>query len=212
MTSCRSRAPAITRVRQSTTSTTTSRTTSPPTNREWLQVLTPGQRIIGDWLGQAHGTRYDIEEPHEAFVVFDLMEGQTRQPWSVVVEAAIHLPVSLPGYLRTHEPMEPVAAFETLIAHHIIPMTPPEQPEGVVFRLERRGKVEFLAKWVRPDFVPGVHLSEISGEPDVWNFRFMDWLQASYDPQWAHLTGDAEMLTNVYADRASWDQRAPAQP
>jgi len=33
-----------------------------------------------------------------------------------------------------------------------------DKPEGVVYRCERNGKVEFVAKFVRPDFVPGRYL------------------------------------------------------
>jgi hypothetical protein len=39
-------------------------------------VLKEGERLVGEWLMQAHGTRYELQ--HEPFVVFDLMRGQTR--------------------------------------------------------------------------------------------------------------------------------------
>jgi len=35
-------------------------------------VLEPGERICGEWLLVAHGTRYDL--PHEPFVAFDIMQ------------------------------------------------------------------------------------------------------------------------------------------
>lgn len=40
-----------------------------------------------------------------------------------------------------------------------------------MYRLERKGKVEFLAKFVRADFSPGHLLPEISGGDAVWNWR-----------------------------------------
>ena len=46
-----------------------------------------------------------------------------------------------------------------------------DEPEGVVYRVERKGDVDFLAKWVRPDKVDGKYLPEMSGEPAVWNWR-----------------------------------------
>lgn len=46
-----------------------------------------------------------------------------------------------------------------------------DEPEGVVYRVERHGKVDFLCKWVRPDKVDGKYLPEISGKPPVWNWK-----------------------------------------
>ena len=37
--------------------------------------------------------------------------------------------------------------------------------EGVVWRCERKGKVDFLCKWVRPDKINGKYLNE-----EVWNW------------------------------------------
>lgn len=31
-------------------------------------------------------------------------------------------------------------------------------PEGLVYRCERKGEFDFMAKWVRPDFIPGKYL------------------------------------------------------
>jgi hypothetical protein len=43
--------------------------------------------------------------------------------------------------------------------------------EGAVWRVERKGKVDFLGKYVRPEKVDGCYLPEISGEEAVWNWR-----------------------------------------
>lgn len=53
--------------------------------------------------------------------------------------------------------------------------------EGVVWRVERnelirpggqerRWQVDFLVKYVRPDKIDGSYLSEISGQPPVYNW------------------------------------------
>jgi len=44
----------------------------------FLAALQDGERLCGEWLIQAHGTRYEL--PHEPLVVFDLMTGTTRWP------------------------------------------------------------------------------------------------------------------------------------
>ena len=44
-----------------------------------------------------------------------------------------------------------------------------ENPEGMVYRVERKGTVDFLAKWVRPDFEAGKYCIGIADEEAVWN-------------------------------------------
>jgi hypothetical protein len=49
-----------------------------------------------------------------------------------------------------------------------------DDPEGVVYRVERRGEFDFMTKWVRPDKVDGKYLPEIEGSVSsvpVWNWR-----------------------------------------
>jgi len=41
------------------------------------ELLQEGERVCGEWLMQAHGTRYDLK--HEPFVVFDLMMKSERE-------------------------------------------------------------------------------------------------------------------------------------
>lgn len=40
--------------------------------------------------------------------------------------------------------------------------------EGAVWRVERRGGGDFLAKYVRPDKTDGCYLPEVSGRAAVW--------------------------------------------
>jgi len=42
--------------------------------------IRPGERICGEWLAQAHGTRYYLKN-HEPFVAFDYFVYNVRQPW-----------------------------------------------------------------------------------------------------------------------------------
>jgi hypothetical protein len=41
-----------------------------------FEFLGEGERLCGEWLAQAHGTRYRLT--HEPFVAFDIMRGQER--------------------------------------------------------------------------------------------------------------------------------------
>jgi hypothetical protein len=57
------------------------------------------------------------------------------------------------------------------MAIHELVQWPCDEIEGVVYRVERKGKVDFLAKYVRPDKVDGSYLPEVSGREAVWNWR-----------------------------------------
>lgn len=144
----------------------------------FMRVLEDGERLVGEWLMQAHGTVYKLD--HEPFVVFDLMKGHERLPYDEFIKRInrqwfvrpqlIHRGGSLSieeamaklnpgGYYGFHGATEPV--------------------EGAIWRVERdrpTGKkgekkrvVDFLVKYVRPDKVDGCYLPEISGEEAVWN-------------------------------------------
>ncbi|MEO6436802.1 MAG: RNA ligase family protein, partial [Tepidisphaeraceae bacterium] len=48
-------------------------------NLHRFEFLDEGERLCGEWLAQAHGTRYALT--HEPFVPFDLMRGAERAPF-----------------------------------------------------------------------------------------------------------------------------------
>jgi hypothetical protein len=44
-------------------------------------ILDEGDRIAGEWMHTAMGTRYHIEDPDDLFLSFALINGKTRQPY-----------------------------------------------------------------------------------------------------------------------------------
>jgi len=144
-------------------------------DRFW-HVLKDKERLIGEWLMQAHGTRYKLW--HEPFVVFDLIVDDKRIPYDdftsrvhdFIIPTLLHRGCALSiedammklgiGY-GFHGAVDPV--------------------EGAVWRVERNkstGKkdekkriVDFLVKYVRPDKIDGCYLPEQSGMDAVWNCR-----------------------------------------
>lgn len=142
-----------------------------------LAILQPGERLVGEWLAQAHGTRYDLTG-REPFVAFDLMRGPARLRTSgMILRVMPYLPTpALIGYGA------PLPVAEAL--RHLEVDTPDRYPpgshgfygaldpvEGLVYRVERGETVDFLAKWVRADKIDGCYLPEISGRDPVWNWR-----------------------------------------
>lgn len=121
-------------------------------------LLNDGERIVGEWLALAHGTKYELI--HEPFVAFDLMTGTERKPLieflnrvggEFVTPRILHLGKSIS-----------ISEVEKMIAvsgHGAV-----DDVEGAMWRVERSGKVDFLAKYVRQSKVDGCYL-----ENELWN-------------------------------------------
>lgn len=144
----------------------------------FLEVLREGERLCGEWLMQAHGTRYVL--PHEPFVVFDLIHGQTRVIQDELRDRVMPLGFIIP---RTfHDGDEPLSIREALEAIKKSGHGAIDPVEGAVWRVERNAQinrsqserawiVDYLAKYVRPDKVDGCYLPEKTGGEPIWNWR-----------------------------------------
>jgi len=129
------------------------------------RLLGEGERLVGEWLAQAHGTRYRL--PRGPFIAFDLMTGQKRVPHEEFAYRVRAFPT--PTTLSSTEPIQPQEALATFARLNTDGAIDPI--EGVVYRVHRKGNVDFLAKWVRSDKVDGCYLPEISGGETIWNWR-----------------------------------------
>lgn len=134
-------------------------------------ALFPGERICGEWLLVAHGTKYDL--PHEPFVVFDIMRKKHERlhfdDFIVRVSAGNFI---TPKVLSDGPPVDITTALSILgtYGHH----GALEPVEGVVWRVERSilknkhignsgGRshvVDFLVKFVYPEKIDGKYLNE----------------------------------------------------
>lgn len=140
-------------------------------------VLREGERIAGEWLIQAHGTRYLLR--HEPFVAFDLLRnGMQRTPWAELcerVEDEFHVPytISVGPPVSIEDAMAELGEYGK---HGAI-----DPVEGAMWRVERnelidkqlggerRVIVDFLAKYVRSNKVDGCYLESFTGEGPVLN-------------------------------------------
>lgn len=133
-------------------------------NALFLDILRDGERLCGEWLAQAHGTRYRLI--HEPFVAFDLMAGHKRftesELWARVCS---ELPVPRRLHLGCFSIAAALEALKTSGHGALDPV------EGAVWRVERKGVFDFMAKYVRPEKVDGSYLPETSGAEPVWNWR-----------------------------------------
>ncbi len=130
------------------------------------KLLNEGERVCGEWLLQAHGLRYSIGK--EPFVAFDLFVNEKRLTY-------INFCMRVFDYLIGPKTIWKGGALDTASGLSFLSDWPHEiegceKPEGIIYRVERKGEVDFLAKFVRNDFVPGKYLPEISGKEPVFNY------------------------------------------
>lgn len=133
-------------------------------------LLEPGQRAVGEWLLQAHGTRYALK--HEPFVLFDIITIDPAATANAPLDRMLHENVELnakrygfttPCVLKRGPHGVSVELAMSLLGHQGWHGAV-DRVEGAVWRVEREGRVDFLAKYVRPDKVDGCYLPEFEGE------------------------------------------------
>lgn len=142
----------------------------------FADMLDEGERLCGEWLALAHGTRYGLEHqsPHSPFVPFDIMRGTDRALFIEVFDRTMEWGFLAPTVINEYmQPMDVETAMQRLeprpYQHGYRGALEPV--EGAVWRVERKGKVDFLVKYVRSDKIDGKYLPEISGKPAVWNWQ-----------------------------------------
>lgn len=124
----------------------------------FFPLLTEGERITGEWLTITHGTRYML--PHEPFVAFDIFPQKHQRiiyhdfllrvlPFGFIIPNLIHLGSSISTKVALKY-LEKTKAYHGAI----------DEQEGLVYRIERDKKVDFLCKYVRPGKEDGKYLDE----------------------------------------------------
>jgi hypothetical protein len=139
----------------------------------FLDLLDNGQRIMGEWLLQAHGTKYDIMFSDELFRAFDIIENEKRLTTEEFYKRVNPTDIcTVPAIMSATGPVSVDYIKSVIEFDHSIPAEP--RHEGAVWRVERNQEVDFLCKWVRPDkidgqFLPSVDDSQVD-EP-IWNYN-----------------------------------------
>ena len=126
-------------------------------------LLKEGERVTGEWLLQAHGLMYKIE--NDPILFFDYFNSNNeRQSFEVLEQMGLPLPRLLhKGDSVSVDELKPILNLKTDSIMSV------EAPEGLVYRVERKGKVDFLAKWVRQDFEAGKYCIGIEEEKLIYN-------------------------------------------
>lgn len=142
---------------------------------EFAELLKPGERVCGEWIPMAHGTIYDPKHlMFSPFVAFDIFRDGKRILWDEFDDrtAAVEMRRAF-CFHNSPEPCsvqtalgclaKPGDAIDLYGFHGAA-----EDVEGAVWRVEREGRVDFLAKYVRPDKIDGKYFPQISGQPEIW--------------------------------------------
>ena len=139
-------------------------------NLSCFDFLEEGERVVGEWIAMAHGTKYKIEN-NFPFVAFDIMREDERELYlnfrlrignKLPVATLLHLghPISI----RQIEKKLDTRIGDTYGFHGSL-----EPVEGAVWRCEREGRVDFLGKWVRQGKEDGKYFTEDHSKL-TWNW------------------------------------------
>lgn len=135
--------------------------------------LVPGERVCGEWLAQAHGTRYDLNG-RDPFVAFDFFMDNVRQPYGMLagfchISKLAFAPVL--AMTKDGEGISVQSALFLLGENGKYGATDPA--EGCVWRWERSDDELpiMMAKYVRPSAEPGRYLESTTGKDAIWNWK-----------------------------------------
>lgn len=139
--------------------------------KRFFALLTEGERVCGEFLAQAVGTKYDLI--HEPFVPFDLLRKTTRVPYSIFEKRIKQFNFILPNLLHIGGSFPVDSAIKAIekSGHGAI-----DEVEGAIWRIERKGVVDFLTKFVHHHKQDGKYFPEITGLETVWNLDVSRWL------------------------------------
>ncbi len=136
-------------------------------NKERFEnLLKENERVCGEWLAQAHGTIYNLS--HEPFVVFDLITKNERTTYHSFLLRVLPLGFVVPNLIHIGQSLSIEKALKKIeiSGHGAV-----DEVEGVVYRVERNGRVDFLTKFVKQSKVDGKYLPENNNGKTIWNWN-----------------------------------------
>lgn len=126
-------------------------------NNTFKELLKNGERIVGEWMVQAHGMIYDIK--NDPILFFDLFNSDNeRVSQDELNEKTEKYNFNMPRLLHKGDSVN-VNILVSVLNLKTNDICSKENPEGIVYRCERKHKVDFLAKWVRLDYPTGRYLN-----------------------------------------------------
>jgi ATP-dependent RNA circularization protein (DNA/RNA ligase family) len=130
----------------------------------FVELLNEGERLCGEWLAMAHGTRYNLH--HEPFVAFDLMTGTKRRTYLDFKNRVTLFALPIPHLIHFGSSFSIEQMIEAIktSGHGAI-----DEVEGAIWRVERKGEVDFLTKYVHHHKQDGKYFAEYNNGNHTWN-------------------------------------------
>lgn len=130
-------------------------------------LLLEGERIVGEWLIKSHGLKYSIVG--DPIVFFDIFNNNNeRYGYDYLKNKCDIHGLNTPRLLHRGSSIS-TDKIECKLNNKTDTIRSEEKPEGMVYRVERKGSVDFLAKWVRSDFTPGKYIIGKEESEQVFN-------------------------------------------
>lgn len=131
--------------------------------RRFAELLAEGERVAGEWLAVAHGTRYEL--PHEPFVPFDILRGEGRSSRPVLARRCGEVGLVVPHLVHAGGALAIAEADRRLgpRGHHGADVA-----EGLVYREEEDDVCRSVAKVVRTGKIDGALLADHTGQDHVF--------------------------------------------
>ncbi|TBE87817.1 RNA ligase family protein [Rhizobium ruizarguesonis] len=135
----------------------------------FLDLLMDDERVVGEWVHTATGTRYHIVDPNDLFVSFSIMRMHDRIPYDDFAKR-----IDEAAFLRAHVLHDggplPIDTMLTLLGesgfHGAL-----DGAEGAVWLHENESKFSAIAKYVKQTKTDGRYLSRNTGGDDVLNYH-----------------------------------------
>lgn len=128
------------------------------------------ERIAGEWMMCAHGIKYDVLK--DPFIAFDYFTANNeRMLHSDLISKTVKAEIETPRIIFHGFQAFPIdVALEDLNGNkHLHNVIAQGKPEGLVYRVERKGKFDFAAKYVRPDHECGIYIIDVAESDLTWN-------------------------------------------
>lgn len=136
-------------------------------------MLREGERVSGEWLIQVHGTRYEFDDPEMLFCAFDIIRGDERVLHDELVDRCDAFEHRMVPILSDGPPVSIEQALK--LAGPTGSYGGLDDVEGAVWRVERKGRVDFVTKYVRHDKVDGKFLPSVTNCAPIWNWEPADY-------------------------------------
>lgn len=123
-------------------------------------------RVVGEWLVLAHGTKYQVDWGNEAFIAFDLYTKNREVYYFDKIKLFSSVGLKTPRLLHLGGACSTNRAIKLLEepSYH-----KPEDAEGVIYRMERMGnKPSIKAKLVKKNKEDGKYIKD--GQV-IWNWH-----------------------------------------